>query len=281
MSLRFFIGLGLSALVAIPAWRARSLSASGFWAALCLGTALYVCGDWPFFALLMAFFLSSTLIGKLAPRLSPRARLVLTQVEGVVAKGGRRDHVQVFASSLVALAFSVVYLLWPGPLPYAGFATAIAASTADTWASEIGPLSRRPPVLLLARRQVEPGISGGVSVLGSLASALGAAFIAILATLFGALGRGLAARDIATFLVVFLGACLGSLIDSLIGELLQAKYRDGQGLSERRFGPRGERSLVSGLRFMSNDAVNLLSVLVASQTCWIMTLLPTGKTMGM
>lgn len=263
-------GLALSLLVALPAWKKGSLSGTGALAAAALGTALFVCGGWRFFALLIAFFLSSALIGKLLPRLGSKAAETLAGVDRVIAKGGRRDHSQVFASGFIALAFAVLDFFFPGDLFYAGFATAIAASTADTWASEIGPLSGKPPVLILSRRVVERGVSGGVSLLGFAASAAGALFIALLACAL----RAPAPAPIGLFLIVFAGACLGSVVDSMIGELWQAKYDDGGGLTEKRFGDSGERKLVRGFHFMTNNLVNFLSVLLASQLCWLMALKP-------
>lgn len=264
--IRFAWGFGLSLLVALPAWKKGSLSASGTVSAVVLGSLLTAAGDLRFFALLMAFFLSSSVLGKILPRRGGRERKVFEGVERIVAKGSRRDHTQVIATGAVPLAFAILYRFMPGDLFYIGFSAAIAASTADTWASEIGPLSRVPPVFIVSRRRAEPGISGGVSALGFAASAGGSMLIAALAALL----RGKAdPAAVIVFALVLLGGFLGSVVDSIIGELLQAKYDDGGTLTERRFNGSAERRLVGGLRFMTNNLVNFLSVLLASQSFWL------------
>ena len=61
-------------------------------------------------------------------------------------------------------------LVWRTPFE-AAFAGAIAAASADTWATEIGTLSPANPVSIATLRPVQTGMSGGVSILGIAASA--------------------------------------------------------------------------------------------------------------
>ena len=106
-----------------------------------------------------------------------------------------------------------------------------------------------------------PGLSGGISVVGTAAGAAGALLIGGVAYAMGLAPVGWVA----------IGGFTGMLLDSVLGSLLQAKYRlpqDG-GLSDSPFGT--DQSMlkpVKGFEWVTNDAINLLSnfvvVLVAA-----------------
>jgi uncharacterized protein (TIGR00297 family) len=102
----------------------------------------------------------------------------------------------------------------PSPLWFALGAGAIAASTADTWATEVGTLSARDPLSILSGKRVPAGTSGGVTLIGSLAGAAGAVFIAAEAAL---------ASWPVTFAATVVGGIAGALTDSLLGATVQAR----------------------------------------------------------
>ena len=71
----------------------------------------------------------------------------------------------------------------------AAFAGVMATVTADTWATELGVLSPRPPRLITTGRTVEPGTSGGITAYGMLASSAGALAIGVVLLLLAAVER--------------------------------------------------------------------------------------------
>ena len=92
---------------------------------------------------------------------------------------------------------------------------ALAASTADTWASEVGVYSRRPPVNILTREPMQRGLSGGVSPLGLAATVVGAVTSALQAMLlFHVFGYAILTYPTRSSI-----ACgvVGSLVDSVLG----------------------------------------------------------------
>lgn len=95
-----------------------------------------------------------------------------------------------------------------------------AATTADTWASELGVLCRARPRLLTSGAEVPAGTNGGVSMGGTAASVAGGGFIGLLFFLLGeAMGPGGDGAP-SQWPLVPMGAIagfVGSLIDSLLG----------------------------------------------------------------
>jgi len=213
------------------------LSLDGALAALAVGTLVALGLGWAGLALLCAFFLSSTLL---------------------TPAGGRRTADQVIANGGVAAAAA---LLASGhPAWTAAFAGALAAAAADTWSTEIGARSRRAPRLITTGIHVASGTSGGVTWLGTAAGATGAAFIAAAAVLLG-LARPWGAA------MVGIGGFAGCLADSLLGATLQARYRcPGCGAAGETPRPCCGRpaALAGGLRWMTNDTVNLLATLAGA-----------------
>ena len=150
--------------------------------AIITGTAIFGFGGWTWGLVLIAFFVSSTL-------LSHFRRADKTAMAEKFAKGERRDLAQTLANGGFGALLAVAVLLFidlPGKprlgnplyayltLAYFG---AIASANADTWATELGVLSRTPPRLITTGKPVAPGTSGGITWYGTVAALAGSAFI--------------------------------------------------------------------------------------------------------
>lgn len=210
-----------------------------------IGTAVYWGGGFVFFAALLVFFATSTLLGKVG-----RARKEFTKRE--FSKSDTRDAWQALSNGGVAAACAVLNASWPSSAWTVAFFGALATANADTWATELGVLSPAKPFSLLSFRRVPTGTSGAVSGLGMLATASGALVVSLVALgLPGASGLVLSA---------FLAGTLGSLADSLLGASVQAGYfcprcqREGESATHHCGTPSDHRR---GLRWFGNDAVNL------------------------
>jgi uncharacterized protein (TIGR00297 family) len=245
---RAIVGLALAIVAALFARRARSLSGSGAVAAAACG-ALCVTAGWKWAGLLIAYFVAATTLSW-AGKEDKEERSA-----GVVSKGGRRDAMQVLANggvySLAAaltVAIPAQYVIW-------GAIGALAASSADTWATEIGVWLGGEPRLLTNGTIVRPGTSGGVTPAGMLGSVSGAAWIALCAMLAGFRGHGVV-------LAALIGGFGGSIIDSLLGATVQERrWCDACGepteQTIHRCGATTHR--VGGIVRLNNDVVNLLS----------------------
>jgi Raf kinase inhibitor-like YbhB/YbcL family protein/uncharacterized protein (TIGR00297 family) len=213
------LGIVLAAFIAVGAYLAKSLNRSGAIAAFILGSVIFGIGGLTWSILLMAFFLSSSLLSRLFKKKKQA-------VDEKFSKGSRRDSGQVAANGAIAGLLTLLFPFFGGPAwTWAAFAGALAAANADTWATELGVLSKIPPRLITTGKTVEPGTSGGVSIAGTLASLSGAIFIAIPAVLFKPAAFNFSfEQNLLLFLIITLSGLAGSFLDSLLGATVQAIY---------------------------------------------------------
>ena len=248
MILRLAVGALLAALVAGLAERAGSLSRSGRWAAVCVG-ALATAAGWRWSALLIAWFVASSLL----TRLGRGAKTARTA--GAVEESGARSALQVLANGSV-FALAAVGYTRTGEASFAAAALgALAAATADTWATELGTLWGGAPRSSLSGVPVAKGMAGGVTIVGLLASLAGAALIALAGTAF-------VAPDLMHWDRIALAGVAGALADSVLGAAAQHKRRCARcdALTERRVHDCGTPTVAArGLPWMTNDTVNLLA----------------------
>ncbi|MFT3893022.1 MAG: DUF92 domain-containing protein [Anaerolineales bacterium] len=177
--MQILLGFVLAIIIAYLAYRAHSLNVSGAVAATVVGTIVFGFGGLSWAVLLMTFFITS----------SGLSRMFKKRKQGLdekFSKGHERDAGQVFGNGGLATAFVLVHALYPGSsIGWVGFAAALAAVNADTWATELGVLNPTPPRMITdLRKRVEKGTSGGISLFGTLASLMGAAVIALPAAWF-------------------------------------------------------------------------------------------------
>jgi len=260
--LRLLVGLLGSGLIALGAYWLRSLAASGAIAAIIMGTLFVTFGRPIWFVLLIAFFVSSTAWSKWKRRHRSKQ-----QAESNYAKSGRRDAAQVAANGGAGLLLCLCYAAWPHEGWLYAFVGVMGAVNADTWATEIGALSRSVPRMITSGNRVSAGTSGGVTLLGSIAALAGAAFIGLIAALLAPE----TVSAIGLLAAAVIGGTAGAFADSLLGATVQAMYRCpacGE-LSERQWHCSVRTERTRGFSWMTNDAVNMLSSAVAGLIAWV------------
>lgn len=211
--MQLLLGFLLASIVAYFAYRAHSLSQSGAYASAAVGTIIFGLGGLLWAILLLTFFITSTAL----TRAFKKRKRGLNEK---FSKGGQRDAGQVLGNGGAATLFAALHFFFPAALwPWIGFAAALAAVNADTWATELGALNPTQPRMITdLRKRVEQGISGGVSLCGTGAALLGASVIGALAAIFSPSNHWL------LFLLITFSGLLGSLFDSLLGATVQAMY---------------------------------------------------------
>jgi len=248
------------------------LTTDGAVAATFIGGTVFAFLGWQGAAILVLFFVTSSLLSHLSwersgsDRVQRRGR-ARRNARQVLANGLAAGFAAVWAALAVdslaerggfagVLGLDIAGEGGKALLPRLAFAGTIAAATADTWASEIGRLARGIPRSPLTGRAMQPGESGGVTVLGTFGGLVGAAAIGqVAACLWGDFGvREAVSIEVAGF--------AGMWIDSLLGAGVQYKAvcpACGRVIEEPDHAHRVERA--RGLRFVDNDVVNLAATL--------------------
>ncbi len=253
--MQIIIGFLLGILVSLTAWRLGSLSTSGAWAAAITGGLIFGLGGLPWAALLLTFFISSSVLSKAFKNRK-------TKVSEKFSKGSQRDWEQVLANGGLATLLVIASSLFPDqPVIWFVYAGAMSSVNADTWATEIGVLNPKRPRLITTGQPVEPGTSGGISLFGTLATVGGAALIGLVGAAFSPAGVRLA-----LILAATLGGVCGSFFDSLLGATVQAIYRCFQCEKETERHPihtcGSETIHFRGWTWLNNDLVNFVASLV-------------------
>lgn len=289
----------------------KSLSISGSIAAVVVGFTSFAC-SYRFGFILIAFYYSSSKFTKFKQDYK-------ASIEEDYAVGGQRNWAQVLASSVLATAVAFAYYAWCGEDTEMSFShpagddatisiTGISISkitvgtylwvlylahyctaNADTWASELGVLSKEEPrlVTLLFTRVVPRGTNGGMSLFGTAASAAGGLFIGavfwVLSLLAEPPSRGPVSAQYPVLVFALLCGLLGSLVDSLLGATVQATYysKDKKCIVKSKAKAEAEdKSIVRicGWDLLSNEAVNFVSIaitmglslwLAPNVFCWV------------
>jgi uncharacterized protein (TIGR00297 family)/Raf kinase inhibitor-like YbhB/YbcL family protein len=254
--MQILTGFLLAAVISIAAYFSRSLSVSGALAAAVLGTVVFGLGGLPWAVLLLAFFISSSLLS----RLLKHRKIAVNEK---FSKGSRRDLWQVSANGFVAGLAVLLHQVYPtSAWPWLAFAGALAAVNADTWATEIGVLGKQSPRLITTGRVVERGTSGAISLVGTLAAAAGAGLIAVLAAFFrpDMPSSPFPPGSIMVILVVTAAGLAGSLVDSLLGATVQAQFFCPDCRKETEKHPfhacGSPTTLLRGHTWLNNDVVN-------------------------
>jgi uncharacterized protein (TIGR00297 family) len=186
------------------------LTRRGSFVAYLLGFYFAGIAGWPWLMPVLLFFLSSAAFTKLQQT-----------IKGVANKSTARNAWQVIANIIWAVTSSVLFLLTQSEIFILFYIAFLAAVTADTWASEIGPLLNKRCFLLSTMRTVPAGTNGGISFFGCLAALCGATIISSLSyyLFFGSWQWDIIAILITSgFLACFADSLLGAFVeDKLLG----------------------------------------------------------------
>lgn len=251
----YIVPIVLTPLIIAFAHDKKALTIGGILAAIALDVFISVPLGNSGFCLLLAFFALGVAVDKFKKHYKKSRQ---NEKKPMEKRGDCRDQVQVFSNGSVAAVCAILYALTYNRLFVIAFTASLAEALADTVASGIGVLHNKA-YDIFRMKPCEPGISGGMSVLGTVSSLLAALIMSAFAYLLG-LVNGF------EVLIVTFAAFLGGVFDSFLGSVLQVKYmcRACGSIVEREehCGEKTEKH--SGLSFINNDTVNLLGTAFAA-----------------
>jgi uncharacterized protein (TIGR00297 family) len=255
---RMILAFAAAGAIAGLAYLLQMLTVGGGIAATFIGgTAVLAGRGW--ITLLLFFFITSSVLSRW--RAAERAR----KVKGALAKGARRDAVQVLANGLVFATAAMLSTYGNVDAWRAIGAGAIATATADTWSTEIGTVIGGTPRMITTGRVVQPGTSGGVTIAGFVSAFTGSVLAAVVASMM----------DWRTPVhAVVVGGVVGSLVDSLLGATVQERrWCDACAIgTEQRIHNCGTATAHrGGLAGFDNDVVNLVSIIAGAVLTWTLT----------
>jgi uncharacterized protein (TIGR00297 family) len=262
-------------LIGALAYKAHFVDISGLVAAFVVGFTIWYTGGPASFVIILFFFMSAGL----ATKYKYKAKVK----KNVAQEGkGKRSWVNVFGSGIIPMIFSIAMYLaamspglanagWPFFL-FGGYVGAVATTSADTLASEVGVFSKSKPRLITnLRRKVPSGTIGAVSLLGEGVAIAAGLFIGVIAVVFAVftptLIPGLVSAestiiwDYVLFLVPLsiLTAFIGCNMDSLLGAVLQNRFvcEICGAVTDKEFHCDYETKYVGGFKRFTNMHVNL------------------------
>ncbi len=154
---------------------------------------------------ILGFFITSSLLSK-----------DLTDGDGLSTIHFRRNGLQVWSNGFWFAFWVIIWFTSDSMVFLIAAVTAMSFSTADTWGSEIGGNRVKGATWLFGPfNKVEPGVDGGVSVIGTLATLAGASIIGSIYWIF------YQEAPISYLIIIISIGFIGSFVDSLIGTYIQ------------------------------------------------------------
>lgn len=215
----------------------RMLSRLGSLAAYLIGVFLLAAMGWEWMLPVLTFFITSLIFTKVNKYINKKP-----------AGTTKRNAWQVTANIFWALVSAILFLITNNALFELLFIVFVASVTADTWASEIGPVFNKRSFSLRDGRFYAAGTTGAISVSGTLAAFAGAFVIAVLSGF-------LFFNEISwpVTVAITLAAFLATFVDSLLGAFWEVKLLENEYFKAPH----------SSERITPNDLVNLVGSLSA------------------
>lgn len=209
VSFEYFILLAaFSVLLGFLAYKTKIVNIYGFLSGVVISFGVLVFVGLYYFTVFFAF----VIIGGIATAYEYKKK----RKAKVAEKESGRSIANVLGNGAPPMVFAAFYGLTSDTTMLYGFVCSISAIAADTASSEIGVLSKKDPVLITTLKRVKKGTDGGVSVLGLLASLLGAVAISLIAAL-------LQSYELKIFLISVASGFIGGIVDSLFGATLERR----------------------------------------------------------
>ncbi|MHA1266600.1 MAG: DUF92 domain-containing protein [Candidatus Helarchaeota archaeon] len=239
----------------------KIVTISGLIAGFIVGYIVWVFGGWTWFLIILCFHLSAAFFTKF--KYKRKARQGLAQ-----EKGGARPWPNVFANggfpTICAALEGLFFFLFMGTFDIFlfGFIGAVATMTADTIATETGLLSKKFPRLVTnLKKEVEPGTSGGITLLGEMGALVGTLIIGGMAWLLASLRVMQTLFSYQLLIAAIFAGLLGCFVDSIFGATIQGIFQCKvcSKITEKAKHCGAKSTHLRGMAFFENNLVNFVA----------------------
>lgn len=242
--LYFIVGSLAAAATAYATIKLQSLTVDGALAAALLILCSCVFGGWFGLVFFLCAYTAIALVDHILKKPTE---------QGTRKKHSPRNWTQVAANGSPAAVCILLYGITGKWAFLIGFTVALTEALADSTSSDVGIFSKKDPISICRFRRIPRGLSGGISLLGTLSSFGSTLFCGLLYFLFF--------RDFFGAAMVVLFGNLGCLIDSILGDLLQEKFQCPKcgRLTEKHMHCDIPTRHTAGIPGLNNSLVNLIS----------------------
>ena len=244
-----YAGLTAAVLVFLIVFFSRAIEYYGALLAIAMVFSFSYCGGARGLGFLLGCYFAIFFISFAAKRLRKK--------RGQEKVSDSRGFWQILINGGLGTAFILLYGLTGQKMFFVVSMISIGGCFIDSVSSDVGTLSAKKPYDIFRRRRVETGLSGGMSLTGTL-SALG---FSLLIGLYAVWAASLAWPHA---LIVAAFVFLQSILDSAMGSLVQVKYRCPVcgAVTEKKRHCDTETEYHSGVMSIDNNAVNLISSVI-------------------
>jgi uncharacterized protein (TIGR00297 family) len=248
----------LCTVLAVGTWKAHILDEGGAISAFLIGFITFIIPSdgWKWFIVLLVFLIVSSYM--------THYKYQVKRKKGFAQeKGGARGWPNVSANGAIAGLLALMVPFFPREPVLAAFLGAVATANADTLATEIGLLNPSDPRLITNLRKIVPaGTSGGISVLGELATLFGALVIGVSAGLLKMTSNPGWPLSVLIGTTMIAGL-VGCSVDSVIGATVQGIYRCSicNKITENRKHCGSPSIPLRGYKAIDNNVVNLIATI--------------------
>jgi uncharacterized protein (TIGR00297 family) len=259
----------INAIIGLYSLKKKKLSLDGVMGAIVVGLITWLASI-QFYGILLVFFFTSSYATKMGKDLKEK-------ICSTYNKEKVRNIYQVLCNGGIPTLIALIYLIFydDGCVKKDKFQRSLnliyvsyyAACNGDTWASELGVLSKENPYLITSMKQVPKGVNGAVSLLGLIVSSLGGLIIGYTASIIE-LYYCKSSNLIQFSLIGLFSGLFGSIVDSILGAIFQISIYDlksCQIISKEEYLENKNKSFkIIGKDYLSNNMVNFYSALLTS-----------------
>lgn len=161
---------------------------------------------------------------------------------------------QIIAVGIFSALAIILFRITKNIVLYYVFFLAFTEQFADSMASDIGKFTKRKNVNIITWQPVEKGISGGISLLGTVSALVSSFLLMCIPLSFGTV-------SIIVFLLIASFAFFGTIVDSIVGSLFQALYECDECSRKVEVAVHCGKNarLIKGFKLIDNVAVNYIS----------------------